>query len=153
MDCKMIFIGIDPDVQFSGIGIYNSKTDEISGLKNGFFQTLELIKNYTLIDKVYIVIESGWQNKKYNYHYSKNKYTAERIANNVGRNHQIGMLFEQFCQFYNIDYELKRPDSKKWTSAFLEHITGIKTKNQDIIDAVKLIYKYKYEYENNSTVL
>ena len=79
-------------------------------------------------------------NKKSNFHPTQLKLVGERIAKNVGANHQIGKLIEEYCIKYNIKYRLIRPTAHKWTSEQCFKFTGIKEKNQDVIDAIRLVF-------------
>lgn len=83
---QQLIIGIDPDLEKSGVAILGSELQ----LKNLTFpETIELFRNeQDCIKKV--VIEAGWQNKKSNFHgrYNQSKSEGERIAKNVGKTMQ-----------------------------------------------------------------
>ena len=133
-----ILIGIDPDCKKSGIAIKRGGTLEVSTIT--FFDlldTLKAVKN----DNVLIRIEAGWLNKKSNFHgrAGQSKVVGERIAAKVGANHETGRKIVEMCEYVGLTYEEVRPSSSKWTPEFFTAITGIKTKNQEEIDAAVLI--------------
>lgn len=141
-------IGIDPDLKASGYALVENKPFEkqkIIAVSNPSFWVLcELIKHWhinkgeaTLI----VCIEAGWLNKKSNYHGAFNKEIAARIGKNVGENHAVGKLLEEYCQFNQIPYKLIRPTTEKWDSRKFKMITGYeKRTNQEIRDAVKIAW-------------
>lgn len=130
----MNYLAIDPDTIKSGIAWINGKTLECGAFD--FFDVIDTIKE---IDNVHVIIEAGWLIKKSNWHNTQSKYAAERISKNVGMCHQVGRLFELFCKKNGIKYELVIPRRSKYTRKFIESQTGLKIKNQDIIDAVGLL--------------
>jgi len=135
----MIYLGIDPDVDKSGVAIWNTETKKFKLLKAlDFFDVLALLKTK---QSDMVIIEAGWLIKKSNFHFAKNKIIGERIAKNVGANHQIGKLIEKFCIRENITYRLIKPKGKI-TSYQFEKLTKNKIKNQDIIDSAMLVFGY-----------
>jgi hypothetical protein len=65
--------------------------------------------------------------------------TSNRISNNVGRNHETGRKIEEMCQYLGLKYELVKPETTKWKPEFFKKVTGIDTKNQEKIDAGRLV--------------
>jgi len=151
-------IGIDPDIDKSGLCEYNTHTKTIFTLDCvSFFSLIEFLGNYKYMCpssgyKVYL--EAGWLNKKSNYHYSliQNRKltliqklgTCERIAKNVGENHAVGKLIEQFLIKNKIQHELVRPTKKKLKHNEFCRITGWNNgqTNQEKRDAGMLVYGY-----------
>ena len=138
----MLYFGIDPDVKESGFAIWDDKTKEIDYGKLSFWEMIKKIDYCSRSYEVKFIIEAGWLNIKSNFHYRpyQTKAAGERIAKNVGSNHQVGKLIAEYCEKYKMDYELIIPKHKKFTSYYLENLTGIKVKNQDIIDAIMLVW-------------
>jgi len=138
----MYYFGIDPDVKESGFAIWDNKTKEIDYGKLPFWDLIKKIDYYVRNYEVKFIIEAGWLNKKSNFHNRpyQSKLIGERIAKNVGSNHQVGKLLVEYCEKYKLDYELKVPKQKKYTSYYIQNLTGIKVKNQDIIDAIMLVW-------------
>ncbi len=138
----MYYFGIDPDVKDSGFAIWDNKTKEIDYGKLPFWDLIKKIDYYVRNYEVIFIIEAGWLNKKSNYHSRpyQSKLIGERIAKNVGSNHQVGKLLVEYCEKYKLNYELKVPKTKKYTSYYLKNLTGLEVKNQDIIDAIMLVW-------------
>lgn len=112
----MIHIGIDPDINKSGVAIYNDKGNEIHVRGYTYFELYDYLRE---LDKEYhgnikIYVEAGWINKKSNWHYSKNKFTSQRIAKNVGSNHEAGRKIAEMCEYLNINTTLVKPLPKIW---------------------------------------
>lgn len=141
----MILIGIDPDVDKSGFAVWSTEAKQfISADKFCFWDLIYKIREFKP-DKVYL--EAGWLNKKSNYHSVGGKHServkkliGERIANKVGRNHQVGINIEEWLKVEKIDYELIIPKKSKVKPEQFKIYTGLTTKNQEIIDACMLIF-------------
>ena len=159
----MIFIGIDPDIGFNGVGIWNQGTKILTPTKMKFWDLVSYLKELKDSEEPFkVVLEAGWKNKKSNYQDAlkdpktmKNllkQYKTmaaaikiahkinEKRAHDVGRNHQRGLEIEELCQVHKFDYELSIPRTAKWTPAYFYMITKIKCKNPDIIDACSKVY-------------
>jgi hypothetical protein len=87
--------------------------------------------------KLTVFIEAGWHNKSIHHAMKSNAHGA-KIGEHVGRNHQIGMLFEQYCQRIGLPYQLYRPSSSKWNAKIFQQVTGSTLRvNQECRDAVR----------------
>lgn len=141
----MIYIGIDPDVDKSGYGVYCTDQKKIIdyGLKN-MFTLVDFIRNYKT-ESLHVIIEAGFLNKKSNYHTTKNqsKEVGEKIANSVGRNHQVSRMIGEAMDHYNVSYSFSKPAEKKVTPFLFKVYTGIEVKNQEIIDACMMVFGRK----------
>jgi len=147
----MIYIGIDPDIEASGIAHWDTETSTFDYIKNMSFwdimdvlEIMNMTKTYEVIDFT-VIIEAGWLISKSNWHGKgyQSKSVGEKIAKNVGSNHQIGILIAEYCERYGIAYELKKPLGKV-KSDYFKKITGYtKRTNQDQRDAAMLVYGYK----------
>lgn len=139
-------IGIDPDLQKSGYAFLMDKEqrlDVVEVTTLGFWKLIETIErdifdvkkcNFSAV----VYLEAGWLNKKSNFHYSKTKDIAGRIGKNVGENHAVGKLIEEFLITNNIPYKLVKPTSSKWDAKLYKQITGdVSRTNQEERDAVK----------------
>lgn len=111
---KMIKIGIDPDTEKSGIAILPLTTRKLLLKSLTFFELFDFLKkNKETITEV--VIEAGWLNQKSNFHgYQGGR--AERIAKNVGANHETGRKIAEMCKYLNIKHRLIKPLPRKWNS-------------------------------------
>jgi len=140
-------IGIDPDLKKSGfamIDVIPFVAPAVSVVCTmDFFELIEVLtiqKNFCLNKgiKYIIFIEAGWLNKKSNYHAAFNKEIAGRIGKNVGENHAVGKLLEEYCIREKIDYKLVRPTTKKWDAELFKKITKYnKRTNSEMRDAVR----------------
>lgn len=108
-----IYIGIDPDVDKSGFAIWdaNDKRFEeicLETLPEVFIRLVKLSNEHSVM----VRLEAGWLLSKSNFS-TRNVYGSrganERIAKNVGANHEIGKQIEKFCVAYNVPYELVKP--------------------------------------------
>ena len=140
-----IIIGIDPDCKESGVAFMNPVTKYMETYSLSFFslyvRLADCRRNLNNIKNVYI--EAGWLNQKANFHSHPNqsKQVGERIAKNVGSNHETGRKIVEMCQYLNIPFELIKPTKSKVTPEHFEMLTGLKLKkkDQDMIDAGMLI--------------
>lgn len=139
-----IYIGIDPDVEKSGLAIWDKTSQKLTVDKYNFFSLYEGLRITKQVDEIKAVrIEAGWLNAKSNFHYhpKQSKFVGERIAKNVGSNHQVGRLIGEMCEHLGIQYEFVKPMGKV-TPEYFQQLTGIKVKksDQDMIDAGMLVY-------------
>jgi hypothetical protein len=139
---KTFYIGIDPDLDRSGVAIFE-KDNKILVLKNlSFWQLFDLLKEHN--EKIIIVrIEAGWLNKKSNWHteYGQTKTKGESIARNVGENHAVAKLIVQMCIYLELKYEIIQPRAHKTDATLFRAITKYDGKtNQDNRDAAMLLF-------------
>lgn len=138
-----LYIGIDPDVEASGVATWNSSTKTIGITALSFWKLYDHFCFLKEHSTVFVRIEAGWLNKKSNFHdqYGQKKFVGEMIAKKVGSNHQVGKLIGQMCEYLNIQYEFVKPMGKV-TPEYFTQLTGIsvKKKDQDKIDAAMLVF-------------
>lgn len=107
-----MLIGIDPDVDKSGMAVKDSLGISLHTLK--FFDLYEfLLRNRDKVTKVRI--EASWL-IKHNWN-KKAKGTAAinaRIGNDAGRNHEVGRKIVEMCQHLLIPYQEVEPLKKHW---------------------------------------
>lgn len=114
-----LIIGIDPDVDASGLGIIHAKP---SGLLINYCtkplpELLDTIK--WLVEKtddpVKIYIEAGWLNKG-NWHLNPkdNKKLAAAKGRQAGRNHQLGLDLCALLDYHGIKHTEVAPLIKCW---------------------------------------
>jgi hypothetical protein len=143
MDLKII--GINPDTKRSGVAEYNPDTKRLNVQNMTFFELYEYLRAYRLFI-VLVRIEAGWLNEKSNFHstHRQSKQAGERIAKNVGANHETGRKIREMCEFLGIEHELVRPLGSKDIDHFsFKRLTGFKGRtNQDMRDAAMLVYGY-----------
>lgn len=142
-----ILIGIDPDVNKSGVAI--KYKDEVSVGTMSFFQLFEYLAKFKGY-KVLVRIDAGWLNKPANFRKMiKDDKTGEwvpmpdsikeRIASKVGRNEQVGKLIGEMCEYLRLEVQLVKPEKQKWSPELFKGATGIETNNQEEIDAGRLV--------------
>lgn len=142
-----LYVGIDPDTKKSGYAEYCTKQGKLVTVNSySFFEIFDILECSREIIKL-VRIEAGWINAKANFHgkYGQSKQAGERIAKNVGSNHETGRKLAEMCEYLNIPYELVKPLGTKAIDAPLfKKITGwTETTNQDNRDAAMLVFKYK----------
>lgn len=133
-----IILGIDPDCLKSGVAILEKPTNTISVRLYGFFELFE----YLLNNRIKVVyIECGWLNTAfYTATAAKTSYAGKlKIAANIGANHETGKKIIEMLEYLNIKFQCVKPNSKKWTPQICKAASGLDLKNQDLIDAVKLV--------------
>jgi antitoxin component of RelBE/YafQ-DinJ toxin-antitoxin module len=139
----MIYIGIDPDTQKSGVCYY--RTGAKMDLYNlDFWSAIKFIETVQNADVEYkVIIEGGWLNKKSNWHAAQGR-AAEKIAKNVGMNHQVGILIAEYCEHNGIPYEVVKPTKSKVNAKTFKSITGYEGRtNQETRDAAMLVFGRK----------
>lgn len=155
-----IHIGIDPDLIKSGVAVWDSELKQFDFIKRmAFWEVIEEIECWNI--PVEVVIEAGWLNKPKNFHdkklivsasnaagklkltgaaresfiYNYLKKAGERVSANVGENHAVGKLLEQYCQDNKIRYRLVQPTtSKDYRKAIVNnHFKHLTTSAKDLI--------------------
>lgn len=151
-----IVVGIDPDVERSGMAFLNVGRRHLEILTVTFPELLNEL-NYlpTLIHtqelKVVVVVEAGWL-IRHNWHgRGGDSYrVAAAKGNAAGRNHEVGRIIVEMAKTYGLDVVEQIPLRKCWkgagrkiTQKELEAITGYKGRtNQEGRDAALLAWTY-----------
>jgi hypothetical protein len=149
-------IAIDPDCCKSGVAYLKVKTRQLEAQNLSFPELLEYLKavrSLCVIGSLIVVVEAGWLVKKSNFgkwNRKGSKETGERIAKNVGANHETGRKIVEMCQYYGITVQLQQPLRKCWrgpdgkiTQDELAYFTGIDGRmNQDLRDACLIAWNY-----------
>jgi hypothetical protein len=103
-------IGIDPDVDKSGIAIIKSnKLRSLSMPLIDLYEWLKLVATQIEVVK----IEASWL-ISHNWTANGSFATSLKIANRTGANHQIGKEIVKMCEKLNINYNLIKPLKKNW---------------------------------------
>ena len=140
----MINIGIDPDTEKSGSAVWSTTEKAFKDISTlAFFDLIALIERYNEKGfELIVFIEAGWLIKKSNWHVKKGqkKSVGEKIAKDVGANHQVGKLIAEYCENKKITYALIKPQGKKNKAEF-KRITGWeKVTNPEKRDAAMLVF-------------
>lgn len=142
-----LIIGIDPDCQLSGYAEWDMRQKRLTTVsKFSFFEIFELLESQR--EEIALVrIEAGWLNNKSNFHgrAGQSKAAGERIAKNVGSNHETGRKLVEMANYLDLKVEEVRPiGTKSIDSEMFKKISGWESRtNQDMRDAALLVLKYK----------
>ena len=144
-------IAIDPDTEKSGVATLDLDGMEVHAEAMPFPVLLDELSNTQCLSRgknFKVIVEGGWLVSKSNYHYARGR-GGERIAKNVGANHETGRKIVEMLAYWSIEHEVIRPLKKCWkgrdgkiTLAELNSLLrgmGIKEMgrcNQDVRDAV-----------------
>ena len=144
-----VIIAIDPDVKASGVAMLDIPKRTVEARAMPFPELLEMllvVSRWSVPCRV--IVEGGWLVSKSNYHYARGK-GGERIAKNVGANHETGRKIVEMLEYWGIQHEVVHPLKKCWKGrdgkialAELNSLLrgmGIKEMgrcNQDVRDAV-----------------
>lgn len=142
-----LIIGIDPDCKLSGYAEWDMKQQRLTSVaKYSFFEIFDVLEAQRA-EIALVRIEAGWLNKKSNFHGrpGQSKAAGERIAKNVGSNHETGRKLVEMCHYLDIQVEEVKPLGTKSVDAKLfKKMTGIAIRtNQDMRDAAMLVFNYK----------
>ena len=145
-------IAIDPDVDKSGVAALQIEGKHLVMHSLKFPELIDLLK-WINEDKIHfpfmVVVEAGWLNAVSNYHTAAGR-RGQRIAKNVGANHQVGKMIVEMCEHYNIPVTTIKPLKKMWqgkdgkiTQEEIASFTGIIGRNnQEERDAALLAWVY-----------
>lgn len=142
-----VIIGIDPDKDKSGVAELHVATKEMTVTNLSFPLLLDyLLRVRTQMVEAkqtfQVVVEAGWFNKKSCFHTAQGKQ-AEKIAKDVGANHETGRKIVEMCKHWGIEVMEHAPLVKDWkgkdrkiSAPEFEQVTGVKGRtNQDGRDA------------------
>jgi hypothetical protein len=143
-----LVIGIDPDVDKSGVACINTKTKEFELKTLSFFELFEYLEHHKVFIKE-VRVEASWLIKKTNWHQNKmGTGVASRIGSNTGANHEVGRKIVEMCIYKNIPFVQVKPLKKHWkgtdgkiTHGEIEKMVSNfpKRSNQEQRDALLLI--------------
>lgn len=149
-------IGIDPDVDKSGVAYLRTATRQLEAATLTFPELLDYLlhakkvrdeQNETLI----VVVEAGWLIKT-NWHLKgkDSKRVASAKGNSAGRNHEVGRKIVEMCKHYGLEVKEQYPLKKYWkgsdgkiTHEELKAFTGLMGRtNQESRDAALLAWNH-----------
>ncbi len=140
------YIGIDPDIKKSGFAVWDAQYQKFEYITSlSFWDMYSTLSDLFMDHNIYVVIDAGWLRKKSNFHNRKGqtKQAGEKIAEYVGRNHQIGILIQEYCKNVEIPYELNIPSGKINAETFKNITKYTEITNQDQRDAAMLVFQRK----------
>lgn len=112
-------IAIDPDVEKSGVAIIDVTGRTLSTSSMAMPELAEYLRTegMKMIPKgdLLVVVEASWLDSA-NWHLSPKDTirTAAAKGERVGRNHQVGLMLVELCNFYNLTCHEKQPLLKMW---------------------------------------
>lgn len=147
-------IAIDPDKEKSGVAFLKPKTRQLEVSNLTFPMLLDYLQHAKKVqgetmESLIVVVEAGWIVKKSNFHEAQG-HRAEKIAKDVGANHETGRKIIEMCEHYGIEVTPHAPLVKCWkgkdrkiTHDELASFTGIMGRtNQDARDAGLLAWTF-----------
>lgn len=147
-------IGIDPDAEKSGVAFLEVPTRKLEVTTLAFPDLLDYLRfckesGQKTGESIVVVVEAGWMERKSNYHPFQG-HRAEKIAKDVGRNHETGRKIAEMCRHMGIEVVEHHPLKKMWkgpdrkiTMEELSYFTGISGRtNQEMRDAALLAWEF-----------
>jgi hypothetical protein len=151
-----IIIGIDPDVEKSGLALV-AERGKVVEVNTYFFpeliEYLQIIRDRFLAEnmKVVVVVEASWKiSHNWHAHRGDSKGTIARKGNDAGRCHEVGRKIVECARYYGLEVVEKLPLKKIWKGKdgkiTHEEISAFmpigKQSNQEKRDAALLAWDY-----------
>lgn len=110
-----IIIGIDPDVNKSGVGVVSRERKDVEVFSRSFPELLEYLKMAATHTSVVVVVEASWKIST-NWHTQRGESvrTAARKGKDAGRCHEVGRKIVECAQFYGLEVVERLPLKKIW---------------------------------------
>lgn len=147
-------IAIDPDRHKSGVAYLWPETRQLEVTNLSFPQLLDYLqfakkKVGESGESLIVLVEAGWMVSKSNFHEAQG-HRAEKIAKDVGANHETGRKIVEMCKHFGIEVVEHAPLVKCWkgkdrkiTQEELSSFTGLTGRtNQDGRDAALLAWSF-----------
>lgn len=116
---KRIIIGIDPDIDKSGLAVWHTNPQELELMQFALFPLMNKLIDYSAKYDLTVRLEAGHTLKQYWHKQSV------KIAKNVGANNAVGQIIEQFMIQQKINYELVKPKGfSSWSHEKFCLLTG-----------------------------
>lgn len=136
-----ILIGIDPDVEKSGVAFLKDNKLKLQNLT--FFELFEMLKFYKEREiKPIVYVECGYLNKS-NWHKKVGKSSAlnTKIGERTGANFETAKKIIEMCIYLGLPYFQIKPTRSKIDNVTFQNLTGLKLRtNQEVRDAYMLIH-------------
>ncbi len=114
-----IVIGIDPDVNKSGVAYLDTTTKSVEVISNSFPQLLDYLqriaKNFNISGRVVVVVEASWLIST-NWHTKRGESvrTVARKGKDAGRCHEVGRKIAECARYYGLEVKEQLPLKKIW---------------------------------------
>ncbi|MBN8826468.1 MULTISPECIES: hypothetical protein [unclassified Spirosoma] len=153
---KVQFVaGIDPDLDKSGLVIYDRKENAWFCKTVTQYELQEIIISEYKAEEIEIFVESGWDNNGF-FHIEKFpetwkdwdedkklKYIA-KAATRVGENFGVGKSIVHILTANGFKVQTRPPKSAKWDTHTFKRATGLeKGYNEEIRDACRTMWDFK----------
>ncbi len=141
MPKEKILIGIDPDVDKSGVAFLNGNHLELNNLT--FFELFDYLRDYkNEFKNLIIYIECGFLNGGNRHLKLAGSHSLNsKIGERIGANHETAKKIIEMCEYLRITYFKVKPTRTKSTNEFFKQVTGYKGQtNQEQRDAFFLIF-------------
>lgn len=148
----MIHIGIDPDLQKSGVAVLIDGR-YISLKSMTFPDVVKMISSQINYDDVLVTIEDVNAHKPTFSRGKQNQSVMNKISQNVGQVKAVGTLIVQLLEHHKCPYELIKPltgllKQAKDNKELFNRLTGwTGPSNADTRDAAMLIHRYAKKQE------
>ena len=111
-------IAIDPDKEKSGVAFLKPSTRQLEVTNLTFPLLLDYLQHAKMVqeekqESLIVVVEAGWIVRKSNFHEAQG-HRAEKIAKDVGANHETGRKIIEMCKHYGINVVQHPPLIKCW---------------------------------------
>lgn len=151
-----VVIGIDPDVERSGVALLVPRHKELEVKTLSFPLLLDYLQDVIKCakessERLVVVVEAGWLSQAH-WHVKRgdNLRVASAKGNSTGRNHETGRKIVEMCKHYGVEVVEHFPLKKCWkgpdgkiTSEELAKVTGRQLRcNQDARDAALLAWYF-----------
>ena len=112
---KTKVIGIDPDIEKSGVCYLYTPTRQVEVSTMDFPHLIEYLSEFESDCNVVVVVEASWKTK-HNWHgkWGDSSRIMAAKGYDVGRNHELGKLIVQMCEYWKIPVVEKAPLKKMW---------------------------------------
>lgn len=134
-------VGIDPDIDKSGVAFSNGELIELKNLT--FFELFEYLKTLgSRTEKLYIYIECGYLNQS-NWHKRADRSSAfnAKVGERTGANFETAKKIVEMCEYLKLQHFKIKPTRTKVKASFFKSLTGIQSRtNQEQRDAYMLIH-------------
>ena len=138
---EKIIIGIDPDVEKSGVAVKCKTFTKLSNLK--FFELFDLLSAYKETrESILVYVECGYLNAS-NWHKKVNQSASvnAKIGERTGANFETAKKICEMCEYLGIEHVKIKPTKSKVNAEFFRQITKIDARtNQEQRDAYMLIH-------------
>lgn len=140
MATQKTLIGIDPDIDKSGVALLFGSQLELNNLS--FFELFDYLQEKKTSENLLVYVECGFLNGgnrhlKFGGSHALNSKIGERI----GSNHETAKKIIEMCEYLKITHFKVKPTRSKSTNEFFKQSTGFTGQtNQEQRDAFFLIF-------------